>query len=64
MFCFSVISIVKFTVWLLSFFLITYTGYYFIIALFSFQSCKPLKSFAPENRFAILIAARNEAQVI
>ena len=61
---FLIISTVRFAVWLLSFFLITYTGYYFIIALFSFKSYKSLKSFAPKNKFAILVAARNEAQVI
>lgn len=50
--------------WIFSFFLIIYAGYYFVISLFSFQSIKPLASFPPQNKFAVLIAARNEARVI
>ena len=41
-----------------------YAGYYFIIGLFALKSAKKSRQFPPKNRFAILIAARNESHVI
>lgn len=61
---FSVIPAITFIVWLLSFFLIIYAGYYLLISIFALKLAKPLESFLPKNKFAIIIAARNEAQVI
>lgn len=60
----SVIPAVTLILWVSSFFLILYTGYYLIISLFAFKSLKQPISFPPQNKFAILIAARNEAAVI
>ena len=60
----SIIPAVTLILWISSFFLILYTGYYMIISFFAFKSLKPLTSFPPQNKFAILIAARNEAAVI
>ncbi|HVI40542.1 MAG TPA: hypothetical protein VM577_07780 [Anaerovoracaceae bacterium] len=64
LFCSSVIPAVTFILWILSFFLMFYAAYYFIISLFAFKSYKTLTSFPPQNKFAVIIAARNEAQVI
>jgi cellulose synthase/poly-beta-1,6-N-acetylglucosamine synthase-like glycosyltransferase len=61
---FSFIHAATFAVWILSFLLTIYAGYYFIISLSAVRPVKKLRQFPPENRFAILIAARNEAQVI
>ncbi len=60
----SVIPAVTLILWIFSFFLILYTGYYLIISLFAFKSLKQPLSFPPQNKFAVLIAARNESAVI
>lgn len=61
---FSVIPAATLILWIFSFFLILYAGYYTLISLFAFKPVAPVKSFPPRNKFAILIAARNEARVV
>jgi Glycosyltransferases, probably involved in cell wall biogenesis len=63
-FNFSVIPAATLVLWIFSFFLIVYAGYYFAISLFAFKTIRHQESFPPQNKFAILIAARNEARVI
>ena len=41
-----------------------YSCYYFVSGLFAFKKYKAYPEVKPKNRFAILIAARNEAEVI
>ena len=50
--------------WIISFILILYAGYYFVLSLFAFKPYRPAVSSAPTHRFALVIAARNEALVI
>ncbi|MEM1484241.1 glycosyltransferase family 2 protein [Oscillospiraceae bacterium PP1C4] len=52
------------TTWIFSIVLTIYVFYYFIITLFSFKRITNKKQYAPKNRFAIIIAARNEECVI
>jgi cellulose synthase/poly-beta-1,6-N-acetylglucosamine synthase-like glycosyltransferase len=61
---FSIIPAATMILWIFSFFLILYAGYYCIISLFSLHPLKPLAPFPPQNKFAIIIAARNEGRVI
>ncbi|QOX65217.1 glycosyltransferase [Anoxybacterium hadale] len=57
-------SVLTGLLWFTSFLLILYGLYYFVIALFSVRRLYSVNTRAPENKFAILIAARNEAEVI
>lgn len=41
-----------------------YSCYFFISSLFAFRKCISYPSVKPKNKFAILIAARNESAVI
>ena len=50
--------------WILSFAFTIYTAYYAIIFIFSFKSIEKRVDYDPKNTFAIIIAARNEEQVI
>jgi len=52
------------TLWLLSFLMIIYMGYYAYTSLFAFKKLKGIPEAAPKNRFAAIIAARNEESVI
>ena len=44
--------------------LLIYAIYNVILALPFFRKDKPMKHFAPQKRFAVLVAARNEESVI
>jgi cellulose synthase/poly-beta-1,6-N-acetylglucosamine synthase-like glycosyltransferase len=50
--------------WIVSFILILYAGYYFVLSLFALKPYRPVVSSKPTHRFALVIAARNEALVI
>lgn len=50
--------------WTISVILIIYLMYYVFIAFFSLKKLKPIPNCEPRNKFAIIIAARNEAKVI
>ena len=50
--------------WFCSFFSALYAAYFLMVALFSFKKNPVYPQRAPQNRFAILIAARNEEAVI
>ncbi|WP_180951025.1 glycosyltransferase family 2 protein [Marasmitruncus massiliensis] len=54
----------KHLAWTLSFLFTIYIAYYAVFSLLSLKRSKALKECAPQNRFAIVIAARNEACVI
>ena len=51
-------------IWLSSFILIIYLLYYSLISIFSVKRIRPYPARKPENRFALIIPARNEAKVI
>lgn len=52
------------TLWLLSFLMIIYMGYYAYTSMFAFKKLKTIPEAEPKNRFAAIIAARNEENVI
>lgn len=52
------------TLWLLSFFMIIYAGYYVCTSIFALKRLKAIPDAEPKNRFAAIIAARNEENVI
>ncbi len=52
------------TLWLLSFLMIIYMGYYVYTSAFALKKLKELPQAEPKNRFAAVIAARNEENVI
>ncbi|MBP1743799.1 MAG: glycosyl transferase [Firmicutes bacterium] len=52
------------TLWLLSFFMILYAGYYACTSVFALKKLKAIPEAKPKNRFAAIIAARNEENVI
>ena len=54
----------KHLAWALSFVFTSYIAYYAVFSLLSLKHSKTLKKCAPQNRFAVVIAARNEAYVI
>jgi cellulose synthase/poly-beta-1,6-N-acetylglucosamine synthase-like glycosyltransferase len=61
------IRIVQFFIiaaWIFSFIFTVYICYYLILAIFSLKKQKRKKQYAPLNKFAIVIAARNEERVI
>ena len=58
------INVLKDFAWFLSVILTLYTGYFYLISLFSFLPRKKQTNSAPRHRFSILIAARNEESVI
>ena len=58
------LTLLKQTAWILSFLFTIYVAYYAVFALLSFKRSKKIKLCAPQNRFAIVIAARNEECVI
>ncbi len=60
----TIIPFIKDASWIISVILIIYLSYYVFIACFSMKKIKSISDWAPSNRFAILIAARNEAAVI
>lgn len=51
-------------IWLNSFVLIIYVIYYGSISVFSIKKLKKVKQALPKNKFAVIIPARNEANVI
>ncbi|MBR0598232.1 glycosyltransferase family 2 protein [Sinanaerobacter chloroacetimidivorans] len=61
---FTLYHSVTFLLWACSFVMVIYAGYYGIVTLFALKKCKEIPTAAPKHRFAVLIAARNEAQVI
>ncbi len=50
--------------WFISLLLVLYAAYYVLIAVFAFKKPKPFKQAVHMHKFAAVIAARNEAQVI
>lgn len=50
--------------WILSFTFTIYISYYAIMFFFSFKSIEKRVEYDPKNKFAVIIAARNEEQVI
>jgi cellulose synthase/poly-beta-1,6-N-acetylglucosamine synthase-like glycosyltransferase len=60
----TIIPVLQGVLWAISFLLILYGAYYFLIALFSLKKCHFADPARPSHKFAILIAARNEGAVI
>ncbi len=58
------LSLLASAAWVCSFLFTLYAGYNLLVALFGLRRQKKWAECAPEKRFAILIAARNEACVI
>lgn len=61
---FNVVRLLTSAAWIFSLIVTLYIGYYFFFTLFSFKKEKKFKAFPPKNRFAVLIAARNEEKVL
>jgi cellulose synthase/poly-beta-1,6-N-acetylglucosamine synthase-like glycosyltransferase len=59
-----IIPLLTASAWILSFVLTLYICYYFVFFLFSLKNQKRRKQYAPQSKFAIIIAARNEEKVI
>ena len=57
-------DVLKILAWIISFILTIYTSYFTVMCLFSFLPLKKGKKFEPKNKFAVVIAARNEEFVI
>jgi len=60
----TMISIIRDMSWTISVILIVYLSYYVFVALFALKRLKVSTNHAPKNKFAIIVAARNEANVI
>ena len=60
----DMISILNFSAWLTSLFFTLYFFYYAYYAFFSIKRVRKGPSYPPSTRFAVVIAARNEEQVI
>ncbi len=60
----NMISTIRDMSWTISVILIVYLSYYVFVALFALKRLKVTSDHAPKNKFAIIIAARNEANVI
>jgi len=58
------LEILKSTAWYISLVIIIYSCYFTVISLFSLLPQKKNEKFQPKNKFAVVIAARNEALVI
>lgn len=56
--------LLTFLAWACSLAMTAYTAYFFVIALFSLKKPKEYPHAAPQTRFAVLVAARNEEAVI
>jgi cellulose synthase/poly-beta-1,6-N-acetylglucosamine synthase-like glycosyltransferase len=57
-------SVVTKILWIFSFLLAIYAAYYVLISFFALKKPKPFRQDGHKHRFAAIIAARNEAQVI
>lgn len=57
-------SILTKILWLFSFLFVLYAAYYILISVFAFKKAKSFKQGSHNHRFAAIIAARNEAEVI
>lgn len=60
----NIVPVLTTVAWVLSVVFTVYVFYYFGISLFAFKRRSHKKQYEPKNKFAILIAARNEEQVI
>ena len=56
--------LLTFLAWACSLAMTAYTAYFFVIALFSLKKPNEYPHAAPQTRFAVLVAARNEEAVI